>query len=616
MKEPIAMTEKLSRQQRRALERAQKKQNRASNNQIHHGVRSDSITFNTETTNISGWIPKEESVVIAGRRIPGMVYVGKPPAYYQTDIAHNLDSIYINPEFEVAIKVDNDSKYELESEAKAYDLLTPIDRANYLNWLANGKNDVSYSHEYMLLYFMGLEWAVTDMSLEIKERNDAYHEILRLFDLYHDSKFIDILFNLIVYIMRQNYSPQVFEGEGAFSKMDRRTLYYHHGGIKTLNNEPLKAPHVETILIRDNIEEIEKLRENCPYVFEKLFEAKFDEVYPQGLIIEKPTQILENKYESILHDLEIDNTVGYNDEEVPDIEFSSVVHRVAKNIGTSVAEELAQYSSEIERNVQKIKNQGQLEFLPRPESGDNENKCDQIILAWVEEALLKSDEITVEELARLMDFCSIAENDATQWYRIIVALERVGYGIVPEFGVFLYKKNAKTPMYLFKLNSKPEDRQNSSGIYYTALISAAIGGVILDIDNDITDDQLKLISKRSEELNGLTAYENELLKANLDSFLVKDINPYEVIQCLPTGLSFDHDFVRESVKLYGRTCESMNPAAPILTTTAYRLIGLDPNDITSDLIVTGETKRFVSNVLKSLEQSGSELDWLRLKPTI
>ena len=51
------------------------------------------------------------------------------------------------------------------------------------------------------------------------------------------------------------------------------------------------------------------------------------------------------------------------------------------------------------------------------------------------------------------------------WYRLIVAFERIGYGVAPELGKFINDQIVDFPVNLFKFDSSPEDRTCYSGKY-------------------------------------------------------------------------------------------------------------------------------------------------------
>ena len=613
------MTNILTRQQRRALKRKQKKQNRAPFSQRFHNElanveQSNFSRSDAKSSYQAGWIPMGQTIEVASRKISGMIYFGNPPAIdSETGLDYKLRNFYINPELEVGDN-SNSSKHEFSSTNIAYDQLTPIDRANYLDWLATDKSDTSYSDEYMVLYFMGLEQAFFDEKLTKLERAMVVAEIIRLYLLYANNKYNYLLLNLMSFQMCQNYPLEVFDAEDSFDHSDRRDLYCYHGGIKVLKNEPLKAGHVDTVLKFANIESIEKVRKICPYVFEKHFEAKFNQAYPNGLQIKKPAEIITVEYFLAFRDFKVEEIAKYMGEEIPDIEYSKEVQNVGKKIGELVAVELTQYTNEIEKDVKNIISKKQLEFLPRAKSMSKEKNFDQIIKSWVKEKLQRSDEITAENLALLLDFDFKEEESIILWSRLVVALERVGYAIAPDKGLFLYRIDQQTPISLFKLESTAEERQKSSGKYYTVLLSLVIGFLYLRMNNAVDDDEstqakyLSLFADRIEAMNGLTDYETELLNANLESLQRVTIDVFFVLMFFDTGQTFDAKFVKESIKTFVGAGSKDRPEILMGTILFYKNLGFDPQDIASDLDLSQEEKaifiklkNMTSNMIREFE---------------
>ena len=585
------MEKKLSRQQRRAMERAQRKGRISESN-----AESRNIQINAQGDLKSGWVPMHQSIEVASRKIPGMVYFGKPPISSDPKINQNLSKFYINPELEVADN-SNYPKNEFFSEEIAYDQLIPIERANYLDWLASDRSDQTYCDEFMVLYFMGLEWAYFNQNMTEIERKSVNFEIQRLWDHYHSSKFGYLLYNFIGFQIRKDYYAGFFDVKDAFDHGDRRSLYHHEGGIKVLNNKPLKAPHVDTVLKFSEHQNIEGVRKICPLVFENQFETRFDEEFPNGIKIEKPKQSADNQYISDFLDFQIDEKVKYEGKEVPDINYSSELLSVAEKTGTLVANELTQYSNKIEKSVQNIISNERLEFLPRSDQVSTDSKYDQVVRNWVEEKLKKPDEITAETLAHFMDFCSLVEEDLSPWFRLVVALERVGYGIAPELGLYLYSFNQFAPISLFKLESTPEDRQKSFGKYYSVLFSLIVGILLLEADKDSLDDaDLELLLNRISAMKGLTEYETELLDENLVALQRIYIDPFYTFQFFAKGIYIDREFIRESIKIFAEANKSVSMLNTMMILALYKSMELDPNDMISDLNLSKEAIKMITGL--------------------
>ena len=625
------MNTKLSRQQRRAMERAQTKANRKLNyppKLIYVCEETGAEDFDLETSPelpFEVWqqdasIPLKDfqyewpshfaghttKIAFAGREIRGNVHFGKPPIV-KNEIGEKLrpSHIYIDPELEIAENL-GDSKYKFNSEAVAYDQLTPIDRANYLDWLATGKRDVSYDERYMVLYFMGLEWAYfNDYPQDDYLHSCILEEVLRLLELYPDGLNFALLCNIIYFDIFDTQLFRMLDPESDYEESNRMPYIAAHAGVNVLENEPINGVQLYWVLVKLKSESIEKVRQTCPYVFEKLFVSKFQLAYPNGIKITRPTKPLENNYQSLVQTLFFESFVYYDDIEVPDISSSTELKDIAIAIGNSVAKELKQYSDEIEDNIQNFKNKNRVEFLARSSNSEINNIGDQILLDWVTEKLKNSGEIPVNEVARLLNFESGLE--FTEWYRLTVALERLGYGIAPDFGFDNSLSDESGLISIFKLESSPKERTEGSENYFTALLSITIGFVLFNFENSYANDQLSAISSRVNCLN-LTKYELEQINAiirNLQN-IKPDLLYFMVLY--QTEFLFDPEFIRESVKLYTELDGSIKFDKLDDLIQIYYISEIDYSDLKADLKLSGESNDRFDEMLNSFLEGNKLFD--------
>ena len=133
------MTEMLSRQQRRQLARKSQKHQRKIE-KIINIYNQTSIHDESETNNhlqakkTEGWVPKHQEVEIAGKLIPGLVYVGTPPQVETIYGEFQRCSAYIDPSLPINMYSKVDSQIELNPSC-SYDSLNSFERNQYLDWL-------------------------------------------------------------------------------------------------------------------------------------------------------------------------------------------------------------------------------------------------------------------------------------------------------------------------------------------------------------------------------------------------------------------------------------------------------------------------------------------------
>ena len=141
-----------------------------------------------------GWVPKGQSVTIAGRTIYGMVYVGSPPQIGSSYYGESCRA-YIDPSLSVA-RVGSNRNGDGMSYWPGYSNIPAVCRATYLDWLAGGRQDGTINPGYMFLFFYGLERRFLVEQPTDDEKQEIIAEVERLKALFS-----------------HNYSAQRYLGE-------------------------------------------------------------------------------------------------------------------------------------------------------------------------------------------------------------------------------------------------------------------------------------------------------------------------------------------------------------------------------------------------------------------
>ena len=632
LKDNSIMNVKLSRQQRRALERERKKNDQSSDTPIvfnyvygpfepDEAAQYESAGFTHyirkiedgtpltefETLWTSGWVHSSTILEFNGRKIPGMVYFGKPPIVtMKSGLMVKLNHFYLDPTLEIA-ESSTDKKFKFASQHLAYEKLIPTVRANYLDWLGTGKCDVQFDDHYMALYFLGLEWGFfQDDYIDGVEKVRIKRELYRLFEQYQFGIYGRTISLPITYFERDNLSIEKFDSENIFMREDRTYNFMIEAGVRTLTNTPLNGSHAYALLVIKRVNKIEPVREVCPYVFEKIFIEKFDLQYPNGLKISQPDLLLPNDFESEIQGFVVQSRLTFTNQNVPNISASQELLEVAIEIGEQVARELEQYSTEIESVVDKFLDYDDNENMYCP--ADSETRGDQIIKDWIETKLNEAEGIVVGELAYLMNFESPEFDGLKQCYRVLVAFNRLGYGIAPESALGLYRTNLNYPVYVYKFESTPEEREQSSPDYASVLLAMAIGFIYFESENGFDEHQLLAIAGRVSAKPSLNRFEVELLAAN-----------FKVMRAVPPHFSyldvydstyryFDSEFIRETLKVYVEVDKTLltNYLEEIML--IYNKVNLDYMDIPTDLNLPPNLNAQFNEYVKNLERVESVSD--------
>ena len=443
-----------------------------------------------------------------------------------------------------------DARITISPENFGYDKLPPIGRANFLDWIATGKNDPSYDQGYLYLYLLGLEYALLIDETEEQEKNAIFQELNDLYKIYYDCQHSSVFTNIFQFVLWRQTQCIPFDPNKTFRAMDRMELFSIEGGIHCLNKNPLTAMHAYANLRQIKSEELKNYRLLCPYVYQKFFEAKFNEMYPNGVKISPPSKILKNSYQSITEDYTLDDAVYYNECKVPDITESTKLSEYAVDVSNIVTKELEPYIILINKNKNHMIDKKYIEYVPKSNEPEIFVKIDTIVQNWAESMINKSDGITINDIAFFTNFEFHPNYEPDHWFNVLIALERVGYGVVPDLGFEIFKAYAPTPAAIFKLKSTPEDRTKSSGKYQTALSAMIIGFELFRSKQPYTKKQLALILKHRDNFTHLSAYELEMLLANYEIMQKIQIESDHFKRVLDIDLKRDFKYLRNAIIQY------------------------------------------------------------------
>lgn len=186
-------------------------------------LNATSTKSNVEKKPSSGkWFNPGELAIIQGFNITcGMIYVGTELKNFENTYYHHRDDdALINPKLSVQKNNDNYHAFpSLYIFSFAYSQLTPNQRACYLSWLADGKNDPDIFIGYIFTYFYGLE---RRLLFEIPRNHSLKNERPLLLDELHrligllekkepGTPYLNSLVNHINNLIFYEQSPEIFQ---------------------------------------------------------------------------------------------------------------------------------------------------------------------------------------------------------------------------------------------------------------------------------------------------------------------------------------------------------------------------------------------------------------------
>ncbi|WP_284055284.1 TerB N-terminal domain-containing protein [Stakelama marina] len=495
---------------------------------------SNQIGATKETSSprpIQGWVPKGQTVTIAGREIAGMIYMGVPPRIGSSYYTERCGA-YIDPAEHVS-EFGNDRNGDNLPYWPSYSEIPSICRATYLDWLAGERVDGSISPGYLFLFFYGLERRFLIDQPSDEEKQEIVAEVERLKALFSD-----------------NYSVQRYLGEfldiarimamGGFS-LDDATLkqailesrswdlpFSLKFALGNMIAEG-KAIDAEWLHLWLHCHPERRLRtpaERCGNEFKALFKLKFDALYPDGLKIRTPRKLLKMDYRAASSEFNcsVNLTAGDGgDVVIPDVtDLWSPVQK-AQKIADEAMDELDKFSRYLGRNPD---GRGSIEaqaLLPAElwrlfPSDELEELKD-----WARE------QVATGGLVPALDVISRLEGETPEKLgkRNLTgaadALARIGFGMAPDPRFSLRGPKIDEPVVIFELGEPVELLEDVSPAYRTELFELALATFVAHADSKIVEAERRALREKIDAVSGLTELERKRLHANLEWYL--DVPP-------------------------------------------------------------------------------------------
>ena len=529
-----------------------------------------------------GWVPRGEVVFIHGREIPGMVYVGTPPSVNTYSHSEKCRA-YIDPSLPVA-RDGNDKDGKQMPYWPGYSSIPPECRATYLDWLAAGARDGSYSPGYMFLYFYGLERRFFVDDPPIEERRDLLAEVRRLAELFADNRsaqrylreFIEFA---VAATTEVDAIEPVFDNQGWDVPFSAKLAI----GARLEKGENLTTDWVLSWFLCHPEKNLRTSGRRCHDELVALFRLRFDDRFPQGLKVNKPRKSLQVSYQAASS--EFNGTVNptVNDKPVPDISGLRKPIEIAQEIADEVMGDLEKFSRYLGRNPD---GRGSVEahaLLPAELRKMFPSEELEQIKAWAGGIAEQGGLVPVGDVLQRLEGERPEKLGKRQLTGAADALARVGFGLAPDPRFALRSPQIDEPVVLFDLGSPVEQLEEVSTTYKAALMELALASFVAHADGVITDLERKNLDAQARSVDGLMDHEQRRLRANLAWFLAVRPDMTLLRRKLKESGADQQSAIRAALVAAAHADGTVKPQEVAEIEKVYRVLGLDPNLVYSDL---------------------------------
>ena len=466
----------------------------------------------TSTTTVTTlkWVNYEQSAVVAGRNIGGMVYLG--PDLRQGALSATWKPTIV-PTLPVAAS-GPDITGDGMPYWPSYSEIGPNSRAAYLDWLATGRSDRRYGVGHVFLYFYGLERRFFIDSSGPHERRIIVDEVDRLLQIYGDHRSVRRYFESFLDAAKvslasdEELKPR-FWTAGYELPLGLRVALGRRAG----DGLPLNADWALSWYCAHPDYALRTAASRAFSEFQAIFRILFAERYPAGMKIPLPKRTLRAQYQSASSDFEVglEEHIGA----VPDISRITQPLNAARNLVEEATDSLDKYSRFLGRNPN---GRGTIEahaLLPERLWEVFPSSEMDSLREWAGKIIGAGGLCPVEAVVERLEGAAPESIGKRQLTDAADALARLSVGLAPDPRFALRSPKRGEPVVLFNLPEGVTRLEAVSGKYKSLLVSVAIGSFVAQADESVSESESNALAAAINRDPDLPEGERSRLKANL-----------------------------------------------------------------------------------------------------
>jgi len=543
--------------------------------------RTASVQKIQQASHSQGWVPKGQTVLVAGRVLPGMVYVGVAPSVIGGGYGECCRA-YIDQKQQVS-SVGAGKSDDYMPYWPGYSSISAACRANYLDWLADGATDPTINPGYMFLYFYGLERRFLVDNPPEDEKREILAEVQRLRELFSANHsvqrylgdFIDVA-GLV--LSADDLKAPVFK---SWTWELPLSLKVTLGGM-IANDIPLSAEWLLSWFLCHGEKRLRTPAHRCEDEFKALFCKKFDQRYPKGLKVAKSKKQLKCSYRAASGEFSRDLPVTANGRPVLDVSGLTKPVTLAQAIADEAMDELDKLSRFLGRNPERKGSFEAHALLPTCLWDQFPSEQRQDLINWVKIRIEAGGLVPVGEVFGQIGNQAVGKITKRQLTDLADALGSLGFGLAPDPRYGLRMPKEGEPVVLFEWDGS-WDAESASTAYRKALIELALGAFIAQADGQVSESERHALFNRIARVRDVSALECRLLKANLDWFLAVPAD-IATLRSRLKDVDGDQKMALRSAMIAIAHADGLIKTEEVAgIERIYRILGLDPSTVYSDL---------------------------------
>ncbi len=461
------------------------------------------------------WIPKNQTVTVAGREIAGMIYLGNRKHFRRTQETY-ADPV-IDPDLEVEDAPSGRSlSYQYRLSSMRYYTLHSYNRARYLDWLASDRA-VYDCHESMIRFYLyGLERRFFLDSPPLEEQHAIIKEVERLLTRYNymfgfqqaRRELSYFLYTAHAMVQPPDKIEPRFKIIGGNMSLDVRVAIGHmiEAGQPLSSDWALSwyATHPDT----------QPLRATARWAFPEfraLFAQLFEKVFPKGVTVSPPQVPLQADYRAA--SLSFDASISPF-KEIPDIPPRFNPPQQIGELVHEATEALNKYGRFLRKHSEGWEKIEAYTLLPQSIRPLFENTAVKELQSWAGTVIDSGNLPLIEQIVEKVDEAPPEKITKGHTIRAANTLAILSIGMVPDPRLDLRGPKMGESVVLFKLPEPVTELKEVSSRYHEALLCLMIGAFIAHADDLVGKEEHAALETYLHSVP-VTEPERDRLLANL-----------------------------------------------------------------------------------------------------
>ncbi len=527
------------------------------------------------------WIPKDSMVTIAGRKIKGMVYIGKG-----TDLLE-FDQFFCRACIDPTLKI---SKQEVTKNAKdlpdypSYLRLTSDNRAAYLDWLSTDRVDKKYSTGFPKLYLFGLEYRFFVENPSLKEKREILAEARRVFEAYEsdDRSYLQLhsFIELAALLVGDEELRPIIE-LGDQSKRKSLTPVMIGIGQQLAMGQNISADWCLSWYLNQPDTVLRYSVRNYPLEFKLHFRSLFDKEFPKGCKL-RP---IKNSYRIISNSCsaefaqELEFTM--NGKPLPNVHMLEEPLEKIRTIVAQTVKDLRFLERYVTNKTSKRYSIEALEKVPEGIRGE----------VWATQ-LSFLDTIGKSGLGECFLLCDLCEKieefrreklSLRQYTEVSRLMNSVGYGLSPDPRLIARTPKLDDLVLVFPVGANKREGIEINESLLTWIVEVGVG-VWIGSPNEGNESNVdSIMNQRIESISNITVGDSKVLQANVKWFISAQCDISSFSKWLKATTPEQKEDLRKSALSMARINGDASPESISRLEKLYALLGYDGQKVYSDV---------------------------------